>query len=96
MMRVLVCLALGAAAAGCGDPQLARLSEIREDVCACKTAACGEEAMKRVPELAIESDHRSQKLAREMIDCMAKLYLASRPGTEDEAGSAGSGSGGAQ
>ena len=41
--------------------------------------------MKRVPQDAIESDHRTQKIAREMLECLAKLYVAERPTTDPDA-----------
>lgn len=76
-------LALGGAA--CGDPRLEELAAIRAQVCACKTAACGEEAMKRMPQEGVRTDHRAQQIAKAMMDCLAKLYVADRPSTDPDA-----------
>ena len=77
--------ALGALGAGCRDARLAKLREIRDEVCACKAPACGEAAMKRVPQDKAEADHRAQKIANEMLECLAKLYIADRPSTDPDA-----------
>jgi hypothetical protein len=81
------------AAGGCRDPRLVELREISDEVCACKTAACGEEAMKRVQEDRIASDHRAQKIAKKMMECLAKLYVADRPTTDPDAEAPATGSG---
>ena len=73
------------ALAACGDSQEARLAKVKDTVCACKTSACAEAAMKDVPQQDIESNPRTQKLARDMLDCMAKLYEASRPTADPDA-----------
>lgn len=86
-------------ATACRDPQLAQLEEVRDEVCACKTAACADAALKRVPQKDVESNHRSQKLAKAMLECRAALNAQERPSTDPDAevpapsGSAGSGSG---
>lgn len=67
--------------AGCRDPGIIELEGVRDAICACKTAACGEEAMKHVPTRDVPNNHRSQTIAREMMDCLAKLYEAERPAT---------------
>ena len=88
MLRALVtAAALALASAACGDPRLAELRSISDEVCACKTAACGEAAMKRVPppEGRGRPDHREQKIARVMMDCLAKLYRGERPSTDPDA-----------
>lgn len=86
MPRALViAAALALAGAACRDARLEELRSIRDEVCACKTVACGEAAMKRVPQDEVRSDHRAQKLAREMIDCLAKLYAGDRPSTDPDA-----------
>jgi hypothetical protein len=79
---LVICVAL---AAGCRDPELTQLEQIKSEVCACKTASCGEEALKRVPQNEVASTHRSQTIAREMIDCLAKLYEAERPTNDPDA-----------
>lgn len=81
----LAALGAGALGAGCRDARLAKLREIRDEVCACKAPACGEAAMKRVPQEKVESDHMAQKIANEMLECLAKLYIADRPSTDPDA-----------
>ncbi|HLL21248.1 MAG TPA: hypothetical protein VK427_03905 [Kofleriaceae bacterium] len=71
--------------AACGDPQLERLQVVKDEVCACKTAACGEAAMKKVPQDKHTSAPRLQRVANDMLDCMAKLYDESRPTTDPDA-----------
>jgi hypothetical protein len=78
-------LVLGLGGAACRDPRLEELASIRAQVCACKTIACGEEAMKRVPERDVRSDHHAQQIAKAMMDCLAKLYVADRPSTDPDA-----------
>ena len=69
-LAAVICISLAA----CGDSQEAKLAKIRDQVCKCESPGCAEVAMKQVPKAAIESNHRTQKLAREMLDCLAKLY----------------------
>lgn len=76
--RIALALAL---AAGCRDPGVIELEGIREEVCRCADAKCAETAMKRVPGTEVPNNHRSQKIAREMMECLAKLYEAERPTT---------------
>jgi hypothetical protein len=88
MSRALVIAAALAAALGlaaCRDARLDELQAIRGEVCACKTAACGEQAMKRVPQGGARPDHRAQKLARSIHNCLAKLYARERPSTDPDA-----------
>lgn len=75
-MRWLVVLALASA---CGDRQVTRLEAVKNQVCACKDVACAEAAMKDVPHGDIKASHREQLIARDMIDCLAKLYDAAKP-----------------
>ena len=72
------------ALAACGDSQEAKLEKVRDAVCACKTPGCAEVAMKEVPQKDVESNHRTQKIAREMLDCLAKLYDQGRPTTDPD------------
>ena len=83
-------LAILVTLAACHDQELERLTAIKAEVCACKTASCAEEAMKRLPQGTSEPTHRTrthrlQMLAREMIDCLAKLQVAERPITDPDA-----------
>jgi DNA-binding transcriptional regulator YdaS (Cro superfamily) len=88
--------ALAALAGACRDPQLSELQKIRDEVCACKTPACAKAALERVLASDVRSDHVTQKVARSMMDCFAKVQESDRPSTdldaEAPAESAGSGS----
>jgi hypothetical protein len=77
-------IAAALASAACGDARLEELEAIRAEVCACKTVACGEAAVKRVPQDEIKG-HRAQKIARAMVDCLHKLWLTDRPSTDPDA-----------
>ena len=83
-------LAILVTLAACHDQELERLTAIKAEVCACKTASCAEQAMKRLPQGPSESTqrtqiHRKQGIARAMIDCLAKLEAAERPTTDPDA-----------
>jgi hypothetical protein len=77
--------ALGALGGACRDPRLEELQAIRHDVCACKTSACAEAAMKRVPAGDVRSDHVAQKVARDMMKCLSELYDSERPAAGPDA-----------
>jgi len=79
------CLVIAIALLGCGDKQLETLEAVRDEVCACKTPACGEAAMKKVPQDKLESNRKMQHVAHAMLDCLAKLYDADRPSTDPDA-----------
>lgn len=82
MFRLVIALAL---LCGCRDKQLDELIAIKEEVCACKNAACGEAAMGKVPQGDIKSTHKMQQVARSMMDCMKRLYDNDRPTTDPDA-----------
>jgi len=84
MARALV-IAIAFLVGGCRDKDLEQLKTIRDEVCACRAASCGEAAMKKVPQHDVKSNHRAQALANEMLACMAKLYLRDRPTTDPDA-----------
>jgi hypothetical protein len=98
MVRFVV---IAVALLGCGDKQLETLEEIRDEVCACKTPACGDAAMKKVPQDETKSTRKTRRVASEMLECLSKLYEV-QPSTDPDAetpeptspGSAGSASGG--
>jgi len=69
----------------CSESDTERLNAIREEMCACKTASCAEQAMSRVPRHTIKSTPRMQAIAREMVECMARLQAAERPSTDPDA-----------
>ena len=83
MVRFVV-LAVAVLVGACGDKQLESLEAIKGEVCACKTPACGEAAMKKIPQGEIKSTHKMQKVASAIHDCMAKLYDAQRPSTDPD------------
>jgi hypothetical protein len=86
-------LAILATLAACNDHGAASLKAIEAKVCACKTASCAEQEMKLVPQEAIESTHRNQVTARNMLECLAKLQADELPITDPDAeGSAAEGS----
>jgi hypothetical protein len=78
-------LAILVTLAACHDPEVERLTAIQAEVCACATASCAEQAMKRVPQGTIKSTHRTQAIARDMLDCLAKLHEAEQPTTDPDA-----------
>lgn len=86
-----ICVALLAA---CKGHELKKLERVRDEVCACKTVACAETAMGKLPTKTVESTPRSQQLARAMLDCLAELYETDRPllgsGSDDEPAGSGS------
>ena len=68
----------------CNDQGAERLTAIKVKVCACKTASCAEQELKRVPEAPIKSTHRTREIARDVLDCMARLQEAARPTTDPD------------
>ena len=84
MSRVLVIAV--ALLAACADKQLEQLQAIKAEVCACEDPACGEAAMKKVPPgEKIKSTAKKQRVAKEMMECMAKLLEQGRPTTDPDA-----------
>ncbi len=81
MFRV---VALALLVAGCADRDEAQLATIRSTVCACKTSACAELAMKEVPHDNVHPTRRTQAIARDMMGCLSKLYEAERPADPQE------------
>jgi hypothetical protein len=60
------------------------MQTLRDAVCACKTSACAEAAMKAVERDKVGTNHRTQLLAQEMMECLAKRYEAERPSTDPD------------
>jgi hypothetical protein len=75
----------------CKDHDLERLNDVKRDVCACKEASCADQAMTRVPTASIKSTPRSQAIAREIMECRARLEAAARPSTDPDAEGSGEG-----
>jgi hypothetical protein len=78
-----ICVALAVSA--CRDSEVDKLEKIRDEVCACKTARCAESALDRVPKGNVEPSPRAQKVAREMLNCIAQVYEAERPTQDPDA-----------
>ncbi len=69
----LVVVALLATCA-CHDPDVDTLASIKDKVCACHTGDCADKAVKLVGDHPIESNRRTQKLAKAMLACVAKAH----------------------
>ena len=83
-LALVICVAL----CGCADHEAVQLERIKRQVCACQNVKCAEIAMQALPHTDVVASHKSQGSAREMLDCLAKLYAAERPSTDPDAGSA--------
>ena len=83
-MRSLI-VALAIASAACADHEAAALAHIKARVCACKDVKCAEAALDDVPRPDDKPSFRSQSIARDMLDCYAKLTQAERPSTDPDA-----------
>lgn len=84
MLRLyVICVALGATA--CRDSEIEKLEKARDEVCACKTAKCAEAALDHVPKQNVEASPRAQRIAREMLDCLAHAYELDRPTQDPDA-----------
>ncbi len=84
MLRVRVIAIAVCTIAACRDPQLEQIKAIRDEVCACRDARCGEDALKKMPAIVGDPSHRARALANEMTTCMSKLYL--KPENTPDAG----------
>lgn len=82
---VRTCLAILVTLVACKDHDLETLADVKSEVCACKTASCAAEAMKRIPKDTIKPTRTARTLARAMTDCRAKLEDAERPSTDPDA-----------
>ena len=79
MHRAVILLALAA----CTDPDTAQLAEVKGKVCACPSSACAEQAMNALPKHNV-SNHRTQQLAHDMMECLWKLHEKERPKAEPD------------
>jgi hypothetical protein len=82
-LHIVICVALALPA--CRDRSTKQLKEVRDEVCACKTVACAETALAKVPQKNVKSTPKSQQLAREMLNCLAELYAANQPSLDPDA-----------
>lgn len=62
-----------------------RLTDIKRVVCACKDTRCADQAMSEVPKASIQRTPRTQAIARDIVDCRARLEAAERPSTDPDA-----------
>jgi hypothetical protein len=67
------------AAAACRDNEAQQMAKVRDQVCACKQRGCAEAALQGVPKGKVQSTPRSQRIAREMLECLARIYDQDRP-----------------
>jgi hypothetical protein len=89
LLRSVILVAL---LAGCADHEAQQLEHVKRLVCACKDAKCAEAAMKDLPQPDTKTNHHAQGIARDMLDCLAKLYENERPVTDPDAPGSGSAS----
>lgn len=82
---VTILVASAVALAACKDRAVERMEAVKREVCACKDAACADQAMNRVTAGSIKSNARTQALARDMVECRARLEAADRPNTDPDA-----------
>jgi hypothetical protein len=94
LQAVRICLAILVTLVACKDRGVERLTEVKRSVCACKDTRCADQAMSEVPKASIRSTPRTQAIARDMLECRARLEAAERPSTDPDAeGGSGSGDG---
>lgn len=77
-----ICVALAGA---CNDHGTGKLAKIRDEVCKCKTVACAESALGKLPKDTKQPSRKAQGIAREMLDCLAEVYETDRPSTDPDA-----------
>lgn len=86
---VRICLAILVTLAACKDHDVERLTAVKRDVCACKDPQCADQAMNGIERATIRSTPRTQALARDIIECRAKLEAADHPNTDPDAEGSG-------
>ena len=69
----------------CKAHDVEQLNDVKRDVCACKDAQCADQAMERVAKASIKRTPRAQAIAREIMECRARLDAATRPSTDPDA-----------
>lgn len=90
---VRICLAILVTLVACKDRDIERLTAVKRDVCACKDSRCADQAMSGVPQATIRSTPRTQAIARDIMDCRAKLEAEERPTTDPDTEGGGEGGG---
>lgn len=70
----LAALAMAAVAAGgCKDRRLVQLENVRTEVCRCQDAACVNAALARLPTAGPKRERAAQRVAAEILECVAKV-----------------------
>lgn len=69
----------------CKNPDVERLNDVKRAVCACKDAACADQAMVRLEKASIAKSAKTREVAKEIFDCRSKLELDERPSTDPDA-----------
>jgi hypothetical protein len=87
---VRIWLAILVTLAACKDRDLERLDAVKDDVCACKDAGCADRVLAQIEKSRIASTPRTQAIAREIMECRARLEAADRPSTDPDAPTEGS------
>ena len=82
---VRICLVILVALVACTDHGVKRLTEVKREVCACKDTRCADQAMNEVPKASIRTTPRAQAIARDIVECRARLEAAERPSTDPDA-----------
>ncbi len=80
-------------ATACGNAEVEQLEKVKGEVCSCKDSKCAEAAMTALPKDQIKAGHQAQLIARQMLDCLSRLYEAERPAPADADGDSDGGSG---
>ena len=76
---VVTTLVAAVALSSCRDRGIDHMLSLKEKVCACKTAACVDDALKaldHVGDVPLRRRVILEELAHDMVDCMAKTYQA--------------------
>jgi hypothetical protein len=67
------------ALAACTDREATQLADVKVKVCACPSSKCADLAMDALPKDHVTSNHRTQLIAQQMLDCYAKLQDREKP-----------------
>ncbi len=57
----------------CSDPDVERMEKVRASVCICKDAGCVEAALKELPATGPKQERAAQRLASEIMHCVARV-----------------------
>ena len=73
----------------CKNPDVERLNDVKRAVCACKDAACADQALAKLEKASIAKSPKTREVAKEIFGCRAKLELDERPNTDPDAEGSG-------